>query len=122
MTLTFYETVFDGNDAVWKKFYQRMKQSCNITIVETYPTAKDYDLQRVIAAITFWYSDNSIVVNMMGVAVEDKDVDRLYDDVLKSPNRIIDWRGKGVGVFLLRLIYVYYKHCLLYTSPSPRDS
>ena len=77
-TLMFYETVFDENKAVWEKFYQRMKQSCNITIVETYPTAKDYDIQRVIAAITFWYSDNSVVINIMGVAVEDKDLSLIH--------------------------------------------
>ena len=92
-----------------KSFINECNKVATSLLLSSTPTAKDFDLQRVIAAITFWYSDNSIVVNMMGVAVEDKDFGRLYDDVLDSPNRIIDWRGKGVGVFLLRLIYVYYK-------------
>ena len=63
-----YKTVFNEDDAVWQKFLEQMKKSCNIVILENYPSAKDYALKRVIAGITFWHSENSLLINMMAIA------------------------------------------------------
>ena len=45
---------------------------------------------------------------MMAITAEDMEFDDHYKDIKNSPHRVINWRGEGVGAFLLRLMFVCY--------------
>ena len=83
--MAFYKSIFKETDDVWKVFEKRMKTSCTIVVLESYPMSSDTKYKRVVGAITFWYNDSSIAINMMGICEEDLDLSEELTDLPDNP-------------------------------------
>ena len=106
--LSFYKSIFDDNKDVWTTYEEQLKTSCTITVLESYPESENKDYKRVVGAITFWYDENSIVINMMGVCEKYQDLTKDQVGIPSTPYITSNWRGKGLGIILLRTMYLYY--------------
>ena len=69
----------------------------------------------------FYYKSSGIFVLLLGATSA---VDWILSRLMSAPGRSRAFRRTCVGISLLTSlgILAYFKYCLLYTSPSPRDA